>query len=122
MITHPSWCNGPEWLKNKACWPPIIVTKESDESMKEVRATRDVFAAAIAVTAELDTLLEKFTYWKTMRICAWIMRFVHNVRSRKMRRINRPLTNEVTYKASLFWLKRVQIRATADKHHQEGCN
>ena len=80
---------------------------------------RDVFAVAIATTDELDTLLEKFTYWKTMRICAWIMRFVHNVRSRKIGRLKGPLTTEETNKAITFWVKRVQTRAAADKHYQE---
>ena len=56
------------------------MAKASDESMAEEKAMRDVFVVAIATTDELDTLLEKSTYWKTMGICAWIMRFVHNVR------------------------------------------
>ena len=116
---HSSWCNGPKWLNNKACWPPDIVTKASDESMAEVKATRDVFAVAIATTDELDTLLEKSSYWKTMRICAWIMRFVHNIRSKKIGRLKGPLTTEETNKAGIFWVKRVQTRATADKHCQE---
>ena len=119
VTSHPSWCNGPTWLKNKACWPPDIVTKASDESMAEVKAMRDVFAVAIASTDELDSLLEKYTYWKTMRICAWIMRFVHNIRSRKTGRLKGPLTTEETNKARTFWVKRVQTRATADKHYQE---
>ena len=119
VLNHPSWCNGPKWLNNKACWPPDIVTKASDESMAEVKATREVFAVAIATTDELDTLLEKFTYWKTMRIWAWIMRFVHNVRSKKIGRLKGPLTTEETNKARIFWVKRVQTRATADKHYQE---
>ena len=87
--------------------------------MAEVKAMRDVFAVAIATTDELDSLLEKSTYWKTMRICAWIMRFVHNVRSRKTGRLKGPLTTEETNKARIFWVKRVQPRATADKHYQE---
>ena len=87
--------------------------------MAEVKATREVFAVAIATTDELDTLLEKFIYWKTMRICAWIMRFVHNVRSKKIGSLKGPLTTEETNKARIFWAKRVQKRATADKHYQE---
>ena len=47
---------------NKVCWPPDIVTKASDESMAEVKATRDVFGVAITATDELDTLLETFTF------------------------------------------------------------
>ncbi|XP_078365845.1 uncharacterized protein LOC144650069 [Oculina patagonica] len=119
VTSHPSWCNGPTWLKNKACWPLDIVTKASDESMAEVKAMRDVFAVAIASTDKLDSLLEKYTYWKTMRICAWIMRFVHNIRSRKTGKLKGPLTTEETNKARIFWVKRVQTRATADKHYQE---
>ena len=84
-----------------------------------MKATRDVFAVAIATTDELDTLLEKSNYWKTMRICAWIMRFAHNVRSKKIGRLKGPLTTEETNKARIFWVKRVQTRATADKHYQE---
>ena len=114
VTNQPSWCNRPKWLQNKACWPPA-----SDESMAEEKAMRDVFAVAIATTDELDTLLEKFTYWKTKRICAWIMRFLHNVRSRKIGRLKGPLTTEETNKARTFWVKRVQTRAAADKHYQE---
>jgi len=104
-------------LQNKACWPPVIATKASDESMAEEKAMRDVFAVAIATTDELDTLLGKSTYWKMMRICAWIMRFIHNIRSRKIGRLKGPLTTEETDKVRLFWVKRVQTRAAADKHY-----
>ena len=42
VTNHPSWFNGPKWLQKKACWPPDIATEASDESMVEVKATRDV--------------------------------------------------------------------------------
>ncbi|XP_068674565.1 uncharacterized protein [Montipora foliosa] len=48
VLNHPSWCNGPKWLNNKACWPPdiqksfmeseleiIIVTKASRAPVKK---------------------------------------------------------------------------------------
>ncbi|XP_022808889.1 uncharacterized protein LOC111345858 [Stylophora pistillata] len=119
VTNNPSWYNGPKWLKNKACWPPDILTEGSDESMAEVNATRDVFAVAIATTDELDTLLEKSTYWRTRGICAWIMGFVHNVRSRKTGRLKGPLTTEETNKVIISWVKRAQSRAAADKQYQE---
>ena len=90
VLNHTSLCNRPKWLKNKACWPPNIVTKASEESMAEVKAMREVFAVALVTTDELDTLLEKSNYWKTMTICAWIMQFVHNVRSKKIGRLKGP--------------------------------
>lgn len=48
-----------------------------------------------------------------------MMRFVHNVRSKTIGRLKGPLTTEETNKAKIFWVKRVQMRATADKHYQE---
>ena len=84
-----------------------------------LKATRDVFAVAIAATDEQDTLLEKSTYWKTMRIWGWITRFVHNVRSKKIGRLMGPLTTEETNKARIVWVKRVQTRARAEKHYRE---
>ena len=74
---------------------------------------------AIAETDELDTLFERFSYWKVMRICAWIMRFIRNARSAKMRKLTGPMTTEETNKANVFWVKRVQTRAPLDKYYQE---
>lgn len=102
VTNHPSWCYGPKWLQNKACWPPNIVTKASDGSMAEEKD-------------KPGTLLEKSTHWKMMKICAWIMQFVHNLRSSKIGRLQGPLTTEETDKARILWVK----RATADKHYEE---
>ena len=76
VSNHPLWWNGPQWLQHKARWPPDIVPNACQETLAEAKATRDVFAVAIAETDELDTLFEKFSYWKVMGICAWIMRFI----------------------------------------------
>ena len=76
-------------------------------------------ALAIAETDELDTLLEKFRYSKVKRICSWIMQFIRNARSAKMRRLTGPLSTEETNKASAFWVKRVQTKAPLDKYYRE---
>ena len=119
MSNHPLWWNGPQWLQHKAHWPPDIVPNACQETLTEAKATRDVFAVAIAEIDELDTLLGKFTYWKVMRICVWIIRFIRNACSPKMRRLTGPLKTEETNKANVFWVKRVQTRASLDKHYQE---
>ena len=119
MSKHPLWWNGPQWLQHKARWPPDIVPNACQETLAEAKATRDVFALPIAETDELDTLLEKFSYWKVMRICTWIMRFICNVHSKKMRKLAGPLTTEETNKANVFWVKRVQTRAPLDKYYQK---
>ena len=76
---HPgrSGCN----YKNN--WPPDIVANPCQETLPEAKATQDVFAMAVAETDELDMLLEKFSYWKVMRMCAWIMRFTATLVQRK---------------------------------------
>ena len=117
VSNHPLWWNGPQWLQHKARWPPDIVPNACQETLTEAKAIRDVFAVAIAETDELDTLLEKFSYWKVMRICAWITRFIRNARSAKMRKLTGPLTTEETNKANVFWVKRVQTRAPLDKYY-----
>ena len=119
VSNHPLWWNGPQWLQHKARWPPDIVPNACQETLTEAKATRDVFAVAMAETDELDTLLEKFSYWKVKRICSWIMRFIRNARSAKMRRLTGPLTTEETNKANAFWVKRVQTKAPLDKYYQE---
>ena len=119
MSNHPLWWNGPQWLQHKARWPPDIVPNAYQETLVEAKATRHVFAVAIAETDELDTLFEKFSYSKVKRICSWIMRFIRNARSAKMRRLTGPLTTEETNKANAFWVKRVQTKAPLDKYYQE---
>ena len=119
VSNHPLWWNGPQWLQHKARWPPDIVPNACQETLAEAKATQDVFAVAIAETDELDTLFEKFSYWKVMRICAWIMRFIRNARSARMRKLTGALTTEDTNKANVFWVKRVQARVPLDKYYQE---
>ena len=107
MSNHPLWWNGPQWFQT-----PV---KKHWQKLKRHKMS----AVAIADTDELDTLLEKFSYWKVMRICAWITQFIRNARSAKMRRLTRQLTTEETKKANVFWVKQVQTRAPLDKYYQE---
>ena len=70
-VAHQAlWWNRPKWLSNKEQWPLDIVTSPSKGSMAEAKATREIFAVVVAVTDELDDVLEKFTYWKAIKVCA----------------------------------------------------
>lgn len=64
--------------------------------MAEAKATREIFAKAkvAAATDNLDALLDKFSYWKAIRVCAWIRRFFFNFRTRKISRATGPLTTQ----------------------------
>ena len=71
VTDNPLWWKGPQWLTTKEEWPPDLVTSASPETMAEAKATREMFAVALAATAtdELDALLDKFCYWKAIRVC-----------------------------------------------------
>ena len=120
VSNHALRWNGPEWLSDKACWPPDIVTNATQESLAEAKAKQDMLVAvAVTVADKLDDLVEKFSQWKAIRVTAWIIRFTQNSRSKKTKRLEGLLTADETKKAELFWVKRVQARATADGRYQE---
>ena len=119
-VAHQTlWWHGPKWLSNKEQWPLDIITSPSKESIAEVKATREIFAVVVAVTDELDDVLEKYPYWKAIKVCARVLRFLHNVRSAKTSRWTGPLTTEEMNRVKRFWVKRVQARATADERYRE---
>ena len=103
------WKNGPEWLCNRELWPPDIVTIPTAESNAEVKANKQLVALAIpAEDDEFDNLLNKTSYWRTMRVCAWVARFAHNVRSPRVQRKRGPLTSAEIGAQERFWVQRVQ--------------
>ena len=117
MTDHALWWNGPEWL---SCWPPDIVTSATQESLAEAKSKRDSSSVAVAAAAdELDDLLEKSSRWRTIRVTAWILRYIQNSRAKKTKRLGGPITADETKKAELFWEKRVQVRATADGRYKD---
>ncbi len=86
------WWKGPYWLSKPKEWPPDQKTADSAESNAEVKLTKQLFALAKNEDDVLVNLISKFTYWKTLRITAWLLRFIGNVRCSKEGRIDGPLT------------------------------
>ena len=74
------------------------------ESNAEIKATKELFAMAVKTDDDLDHLLAKHNYWKTLRVCAWIMQFANNARAERMTRAKRPLTTDKIEKQKHFWL------------------
>jgi len=60
---------------------PDIVTTANTESNAEVKATKELFPLAVEQEDELNNLLAKLTYWRTLRVCAWMMRFIRNLKA-----------------------------------------
>ena len=95
------------------------MTSPTVESQVEAKVVRELFAVAEAKTDEFDALLEKFSYWKTLRVLAWISRFVHNTRAINAPGIKGPLTTKEIDQQRLFWEKRVQESCKGEEKLEE---
>lgn len=102
------WWSGPHWLLDRDLWPADIITTSTTESQAEAKVIREVFAVAQARTDILDILLTKHSLWRTLRICAWMIRFFGNSRKAEINRVKGPLTTEEINQQRLLWLRRVQ--------------
>ena len=59
-----------------------------------------------------DELVEKYSLRKTLRICAWVQRFLHNCRTQPDQRESGPLKWKKIQKRDVWWIKKVQNEAT----------
>ena len=115
------WWKGPEWLSDPAKWPADLVTTPTAESNAEMKATKELFAMAVKADDDLDHLLAKHNYWKTLRVCAWIIRFANNARAKRATRTKGPLTTDEIEKQKRFWLPRVQSRGSESMEEDRLC-
>ena len=105
------WWDGPEWLSNPRKWPKDIVTAPSVETEKEAKVIKQIMNVAVEPqTDDLDDLLAKYPLWKTLKVCAWLMRFVRNARNTKENRTLGPITAQEIEEQKQFWVRRVQSR------------
>eukprot|EP00112_Aurelia_sp_Birch-Aquarium-sp1_P015208 Seg3350.1 transcript_id=Seg3350.1/GoldUCD/mRNA.D3Y31 product="hypothetical protein" protein_id=Seg3350.1/GoldUCD/D3Y31 len=81
----PKWFQGPPWLGNKLDWPVDIVTAPSEETERESKPIKEIPRVANPVRNELDDILERFKYWKEMRVTAWIFRFIRNSQAKSIK-------------------------------------
>ena len=87
-----SW-RGPQWLTDLTSWPEDIVTQASQQSDAERKVRREIFAADIKISDDLDHVLEKFDLHKALRVCAWVLRFIRNSQ-RPSEQIQGPLSTQ----------------------------
>ena len=99
------WWDGPEWLGDCENWleqPNITKNNESEIERKKVK---EFLATTFDLQNPIDTLLNKFTLRKTLRILSWINRFLSNCRKTK---VSGPLTAEKVLVQRKFLIKREQ--------------
>ena len=102
------WLKGENRLPNPELWPAPAETEPSEESEAEAKLVKDVFAVAIEPNDGLHQLLQKHEFWPTIRITAWVARFIRNCKSGKANRLLGLLTTAETIKQVKGWLLRVQ--------------
>ena len=110
----PKWFQGQPWLGNKLNWPIDIVTAPSEETERESKPIKEILRVANPVRNELDDVLERFEYWKAMRVTAWIFRFIRNSQSKKAKRMKGPLSTHEIQEQVTMWIRRVQSRAKSN--------
>ena len=101
------WWSGPEWMASPEDWPEDIVSQASAESQAEAKVTKEIFAGAHETIDELDLLLDKHELTKTIRIMAWMSRFIHNCRHHDGV-IRGALTTDELMSQHVIWIKRAQ--------------
>ena len=110
------WMNGPPWLSNPDEWPQNLEVKPSFESRAEAKVTKEILSLALPKKDAFSELLEKHNLWKTLRVCAWITRFLANCKKPNSRRTNGPLTTDEIKRQEAWWTNRTQIEARNSKN------
>ena len=115
------WWTGPEWFQHPQKWPNNPVVRTSPEAEAEAKVIHEVLCVLQTEPAsdEFDDLLERSSFHRTLRICAWINRFIHNSR-RPGKRVG-PIATEGVKAVKEWWIKRVQFRDTLQSHYPDTC-
>ena len=116
-----TWWIGPKWLSVTEQWPKDIETEPSQDTEAEAKLTKQILATSIETVDRITELLEKHCFWKTIRISAWIARFLHNCKVQRSVRIRGPLTTGETEKQIQFWVRREQKAVADTESFKEDC-
>ena len=110
LVHSVLWQQGPAWLQDKSEWPINPVTRSSPASEVEAKVIREVLNLAQTKPEpdKFEELLERTSLRRTLRVCAWIKRFIHNCKNKENKL--GPLLTEEIEDVRGWWIKRVQRR------------
>ena len=81
LQANEKWMRGPAWLSTPELWPAMIVTKPSKDSDSEKQLVKEIMQVSVErATDTIDILLERKTWWTTIRVMAWVKRFINNIK------------------------------------------
>ena len=97
-------------------WSDMLVSPESNA---EAKASKQTFVLAVESNDVMDEVLLRPSLWRTLRVGAWVARFLRNSKSPRNQRIKGTLTTEEINKQRLFWEKTTQKRWEGSDQFQE---
>ena len=129
------WYRGPQWLLTKEDWTAQTNIKSTPRSQEEEKPLKDYTREETPSkpneqgkdstedheTDDWDELLSRNTYWRTLRITAWVLRFKTNSleKLKNIKKKSGPLCTEELVKPKQHWVKRVQ-RGISDDVERPG--
>ena len=112
------WFKGPTWLNNSSSWPTQPEIYETSEAQKEriPRTEKQLLIKPIDQdTSGFERMLTKHSYWKLIRITAYVIRFVEHCRKRKKTNCLQ-LTSQETDEAEKLWIRKAQRSNDLEKN------
>ncbi|XP_028413770.1 uncharacterized protein LOC114536615 [Dendronephthya gigantea] len=111
------WFTGPDWLVDETEWPEQPKLESTKRVYEEHKPT--VEGALFTLKrdpVEWDSLLEKRSYWRTLRVTAWALRFKQNALAKKRmtKKTSGPLTIEEISSARNLCVRRAQTDVQPD--------
>ena len=100
------WWRGPIWLSDSAKWPTNITTSTSPDSQAEENVLKEILKFSEVRSDDFDVLVEKFQFWKLVRVCSCIAKFADHARKSKSDRLLVPLRTGETERQVMLWVKR----------------
>ncbi|XP_072400943.1 uncharacterized protein [Diabrotica undecimpunctata] len=123
QLLESRWWEGPQWLYQDLAIDPQV---DLDYNEDEINQERKVKLVATLINDEHSKMsLDDWhfgyfsQYLKTLRMCAWIFRFLHN--SRNKDRLRGHLCSEEIDRAEIFVLRIVQKESFCDKNDKRLC-
>lgn len=111
QLVNSRWWEGPEWLYGKPdTWPTVtpVVDENEINAERKKKLVTTLLSCENSPANSVDWHLEYFSkYDQTVRMIAWIFRFIYNCKHPE-RKQNSELTAEEHDKAEKFLLKLVQ--------------
>ena len=104
------WWKGPVWARDSNSWPSDIKTKATAETEKEATIIKDMLTSTTLKSDVVDEILQRYSYWKFLRITSWIQKFLHNCKRLNLERKSRFLTTKETESSEILCVKAIQTK------------